>query len=314
MTLSLTITLVAFLAASSAVLLVFTLVGGSRVRLDERLDDLTGRASSSPLADQSSTQSSMAQLAMTTLPRVGSALVPSDDKERTLLKTRLIHAGLYSKQAMVVFLGVKLLLMVFPALIGLAAGFVGLVPLQPAVLAGGCLGILGMIGPSFWLDFRKSKRQAIFRRALPDALDVLVICLEGGLSLQGAIKRVAAELQTAHPILALELNIVVREVQLGRTAGDSLHQMGLRTDLEEVRSLSSVINQAEKFGASLVKSLRVHADTLRLKRQQRAEEMAQKAAIKILFPTLLFIFPAIFVVLLGPAAFQIAEVMMNVGK
>ena len=107
---------------------------------------------------------------------------------------------------------------------------------------------------------------------------------------------------------------MVREIQLGRNAGDSLHQMGLRSDLEEVRTLASVISQAEKFGASLVKSLRVHADTLRLKRQQRAEEMAQKAAIKILFPTLLFIFPAIFVVILGPAAFQIYEVMANIGK
>ena len=90
--------------------------------------------------------------------------------------------------------------------------------------------------------------------------------------------------------------------------------MGVRTDLEEVRSLASVITQAEKFGASLVKSLRVHAETLRLKRQQRAEEMAQKAAIKILFPTLLFIFPAIFVVILGPAAFQIAEMMRVIIK
>jgi tight adherence protein C len=204
--------------------------------------------------------------------------------------------------------------MVFPALFGMAAGLVGLVPIKPAVLIGGCLGILGMIGPSFWLDYKKAVRQATFRRALPDALDVMVICLEGGLSLPGAIRRVASELQAAHPSLALELNIVVREIQLGRNAGDSLQQMGLRTDLEEVRTLASVISQAEKFGASLVKSLRVHADTLRLKRQQRAEEMAQKAAIKILFPTLLFIFPAIFVVILGPAAFQIYEVMANLGK
>ena len=310
MTLNLTITLVAFLAASSAILLVFTLVGGSRVRLDERLDDLAGRGSTPSLADQSA----MAQLAMTTLPRMGTALVPSDDKERTLLKTRLIHAGLYSKEAMVVFLGVKLLLLVTPALIGLTAGAIGLVPLTPAVLVGGCFGILGMIGPSFWLDFKKSKRQSTFRRALPDALDVLVICLEGGLSLPGSLKRVASELRTAHPALASELIIVEREIQLGRSAGESLHQMGLRTDLEELRTLASVITQAEKFGASLVKSLRVHAELLRLKRQQRAEEMAQKAAIKILFPTLLFIFPAIFVVILGPAAFQIAEVMGNIGK
>ena len=303
-----TMTLVVFLAFSTAVLLVFTLVGGGRTRIDDRIDELRGRASAA------GDPSSMTSLAMTTLPMVGTALVPTNDAERTLLKTRLIHAGLYSKQAMMVFLGAKLLLIVSPALLGLAAGSAGLVPIRPAFLTGGCLGIIGMIGPSFWLDFKKAQRQSNFRRALPDALDVLVICLEGGLSLQGSIRRIANELRTAHALLANELIIVEREIQLGRAAGEALHQMGLRTDLEEVRTLASVITQAERFGASLVKSLRVHADTLRLKRQQRAEEMAQKAAIKILFPTLLFIFPAVFVVILGPAAFQIAELMMTIGK
>jgi tight adherence protein C len=303
-----TITLVAFLAASTAVLLVLTLVGGGRTRVDDRLDDLIGV---NPAACD---PSSMAQFAMTTLPRVGTALVPSDDTERTVLKTRLIHAGLYSKQAMAVFLGVKLVLMVFPALLGLGAGLVGLVALKPAFLTGGCLGILGMIGPSFWLDYQKAKRQTFFRRALPDALDVLIICLEGGLSLQGAIKRVSGELRTAHPLLATELAIVEREMQLGRPAGEALHQMGLRTDLEEIRTLASVITQAERFGASLVKSLRVHADLLRLKRHQRAEELAQKASVKLLVPTLLLIFPAIFVVILGPAVFQIMEAFSGITR
>jgi tight adherence protein C len=303
-----TFTLVVFLAASTAVLLVVTLVGGGRTRVDDRLDELAG------VRPGDSDPNSMTQFAMTTLPRVGSALVPSDDAERTFLKTRMIHAGLYSKQAMAVYLGVKLLLMVFPAGIGLAAGALGLVEVRPAFLVGGCLGILGMIGPSFWLDWMKSERQTAFRRALPDALDVLVICLEGGLSLQGAIRRVSSELRTAHPVLAAELAIVEREIQLGRPPGESLHQMGLRTDLEEVRTLASVITQAERFGASLVKSLRVHADMLRLKRHQRAEEMAQKASVKLLFPTLLFIFPAIFVVILGPAVFQIMDAFANIRK
>jgi tight adherence protein C len=302
------LTLVVFLAASTAVLLIVTLVGGGRTRVDDRLDALTGLRPTEP------DTSSMTQFAMTTLPRVGTALVPSDDTERTVLKGRLIHAGLYSKQAMAAYLGVKLLLMVFPAALGLGAGAVGLVALKPAFLAGGCLGILGMIGPSFWLDWKKSWRQTAFRRALPDALDVLVICLEGGLSLQGAIKRVSSELRTAHPSLATELAIVEREMQLGRPAGESLHQMGLRTDLEEVRTLASVITQAERFGASLVKSLRVHADVLRLKRHQHAEELAQKASVKLLIPTLLFIFPAVFVVILGPAVFQITDAFLSVRK
>lgn len=301
-------TLIVFTMASSGVLLVFTLVSGRRTRLDTRLDDLTGRSSSYLPPD------TVAQFARTALPRMGNPLVPTDEEERTLLKSRLIHAGFYGRQAMPIFLGVKMLLMVAPALVGFAAGVLGLLPVRYGVIGGGCLGILGMIGPSFWLDKRKAERQSRFRRALPDALDVLVICLEGGLSFPGALKRIAGELRTAHPSLAAELNIVQREIQLGRSAGDAMQQMGVRTDLEEVRSLASVITQSEKFGASLVKSLRVHADTLRLKRQQRAEEMAAKAATLVLFPTVFFIFPAIFIVILGPAAFQIMDTFASMKK
>jgi tight adherence protein C len=302
------ITLVVFLMVSSGVLLVSTLVSGRKSRLDTRLDDLTGRGDSYLPPD------TVAQFARTTLPRMGTALVPTDEDERTLLKSRLIHAGFYGRQAMPIFLGAKMLLMVGPALVGLAAGLLGLLPVRYGVIGGGCLGVLGMIGPSFWLDKRKAERQSRFRRALPDALDVLVICLEGGLSLAGSLKRISGELRTAHPVLAVELNIVQREIQLGRSPGDAMQQMGVRTDLEEVRSLASVITQSEKFGASLVKSLRVHADTLRLKRQQRAEELAAKAATLVLFPTVLFIFPAIFIVILGPAAFQIMETLAKMKK
>jgi tight adherence protein C len=207
-----------------------------------------------------------------------------------------------------------MLTMVAPAAIGLAAGVAGLVPLKPAVLYGACLGVFGMVGPSFWLDYQKSSRQTSFRRALPDALDLLVICLEGGLSLPSSLKRVSGELRSAHPLLAAELNIAEREIQLGRSSGEALKHMGDRTDLEEVRSLASVIIQAERFGASLVKSLRVHAETLREKRKQYAEERAQKAATLMLFPTLLFIFPGIFVVILGPAVMQISEMFARMNS
>jgi tight adherence protein C len=246
----------------------------------------------------------MAQFTQSTLPRMGAPLIPTEEEERTLLQTRLIHAGHYGRQAMAIFLGVKLLLIVGPTLIGLAVGVLGILPMRFAVLGGACLGIGGMIGPSFWLDSQKKKRQNNFRRALPDALDVLVICMEGGLSLPGALRRISSELRTAHPALAAELNLVQREVQLGRSPGEALLQLGTRSDLEEIRNLASVITQAERYGASLVKSLRVHAEILRLKRHQRAEELAQMAAIKIMFPTLLFIFPTVFVVVLAPAVFR----------
>src|SRR5262249_14558026 len=120
-----------------------------------------------------------------------------------------------------------------------------------------------------------------------------------------SLRRVASELRTAHPLLAFELNIVQREVQLGRSTGEALRQFADRADLEELRSLASVVTQAERYGASLVKSLRVHADALREKRLQYAEEMAHKASIKILFPTVLFIMPAMFIVVLGPTSLEL---------
>jgi tight adherence protein C len=302
------VTLAAFLAGSSLVYLCFLVVGDRNLRLENRLRHLASEATATP-ADMRA----LTKLAQTTLPKMGTPFIPSDAEERTKLQTRLIHAGLYGRQAMVVFLGVKVFLMVLPAVLGISAGLLGLVPTNVAVLSGASLGIFGMIGPSFWLDRQKAKRQSNFRRALPDALDLFVICLEGGLSLPGSLRRISTELRTAHPVLATELNIVQREIQLGRSPGEALRKMGERADLEEVRSLSAVIIQAERFGASLTTALRVHSDALRIKRQQRAEAMAQTAGTKVLFPTVLFILPAMFVIILGPAIIHILEVFRRMG-
>jgi len=209
---------------------------------------------------------------------------------------------------------VKLVLMVGPALIGVAIGVAGLAPLRQAVLYGACIGAIGMIGPSFWLDQKKKARQTSFRRGLPDALDVIVICVEGGLSLVGALRRVAGDLETVHPVLATELQLVQREVQIGMTVGEALKRFADRGDMEEIRSLASIVIQSERFGSGLAKALRIHSETVRQRRQQKAEEMAQKAGTKVLFPTLLFIFPAIFVVILGPAIIQISATMASMGK
>lgn len=301
------VAIAAFVMVSSLVLLVSLLVGGRRTRLSSRLRDLSGQGG--PATDMIT----LGKIASTTLPKMGTPFIPTDEEERLKLQTRLIHAGLYRRQAMVVFLGVKTLLMIAPTLLGVAASLMGVVTLLEGLIIGVCLGIVGVIGPSFWLDHMKRKRQSNFRRALPDAMDILVICLEGGLSLPAGLKRVSSELKMAHPALAAELGIVQREVQLGRTSGEALRKMGERSDLEEVRSLASVILQSERLGASLVKSLRVHADALRVKRQQRAEELAQTAATKMLFPTVLFILPAMFVVILGPAVIHITQLFSRMG-
>jgi tight adherence protein C len=302
------ITLPIFMAVSSFTLLILMLVAGRRSRIDVRLDALSGKG---PV---SLDQDNVTQLARSALPALGAPLVPEDKEARTRLQGRLMHAGLYSRQAMVLFLGVKMLLILAPLVLGLTLGILGVLSIRDGLIFGALAGILGMIGPSFWLDSRKKTRQISFRRALPDALDVLVICLEGGLSLSGALRRVASELHGAHPLLAQELNIVQRQMQLGRSTGEALRQFADRADLEELRGLASVVIQAERFGASLVKALRVHADSLRYKRLLVAEELAQKAAIKILFPTVFCIFPGIFVVILGPGVIQIIELLGNLGN
>jgi tight adherence protein C len=299
---------IVFLMVGSLVILIGMLVNGRRSRLDSRLRDLSGKGVGQAGSDP------MSQLARSALPKMGAPLMPTDPEERGRLQARMLQAGLYNRQAMSIFMGVKMMLMICPPILGFVAGIVGLVPLVNGLLYGLLLSFIGMVAPSFWLDRRKAARQTQFRRSLPDALDVLVICLEGGLSPSAALRRVAGELRTAHPLLASELNIVQREIQLGRTTGEALRQFGDRCDLEEVRSLASVVAQSERFGASLVKALRVHADALRNKRMQYAEEMAQKASIKMLFPTIFFIFPGIFIVILGPAAFQILEMLSRLRR
>jgi tight adherence protein C len=302
------LSLVAFFSATSFGLLISLLLVGRKSRVDVRLAELSGDETARPEMD------SLAKFTRQTLPRMGTPLVPRDEVERTKLQTRLIHAGFYSPQALYVFLGVKMCMILAPLGVGLALAMIRVLSLTGGAIFASIFGILGLIAPSFWLDLQKKKRQTQLRRTLPDALDVLVICLEGGLSLPAGLRRVATELRTAHPLLAREMNIAQREIQLGWSSGDALRRLADRFDLEEMRSLASVIAQAEHYGASIVKALRVHAETLRGKRMHYAEEMAQKASIKILFPTLFFIFPGLFIVILGPAVMQLMQMLSKLRR
>jgi tight adherence protein C len=244
------------------------------------------------------------------LPRVGTLLAYDNEERLARLRARLLQAGMYNPQIPRFLLGLQLLLFTVGLLLAaLVPSLLGLLPQRAALLTGFVAGAVGLIAPGLWLDARKKRRQSGLRRALPDALDMLVLCLEGGMSLAAAVQRVTSELRTVHPLLAAELAIVQRETQMGLSTGEALRKFAQRSGLEEVQELASVLLQSEHFGASVVKTLRAHADGCRTERQQRAEEMAQKAAVKILFPTLLCIFPAVFIVILGPAAYQIAELL-----
>jgi len=254
------------------------------------------------------TGNGLGKLLLSRLPDTGKALLPTSEEQRNRLRRRLIKAGIYDRQALALLFGVQILLMTVPLVLSLALAATGLLSPIRAVYAG-VFGVgLGMLVPGLWLDYCKKARQSNLRRALPDALDMLVLCLEGGISLTGALQHVTSELKSAHPLLGAELDLVQREMMLGVSVGEGLEKLAARCGIDEMRDLALVITQSERFGSSLVKTLRIHAETLRQQRQQRAEEMAQKAAVKILFPTLLCIFPAVFIVILGPAAFQLLSI------
>lgn len=240
------------------------------------------------------------------LPQLGTLMLSAGEDRHTDLKTHLLRAG-YGRNSLRFFMGCKLLLMiVFPALFAIGPYVAGFFTLRVALVVSVVASAAGIFAPNVWLRHYIEHRQRILRRGIPDALDMLVLCLEGGVSLVGAIQRVAVELQMVHPLMGAEMRALERSIQLGLSAGEAFREFAQRTGLQDVRDLASVILQSERYGASLVKTLQTHADWFRMERQQRAEERAQQAAVKILFPTLLCIFPAIFVVLLGPAMFQIA--------
>lgn len=238
----------------------------------------------------------------------------AQEEKKRQMRERLMQAGFYASASSSLFVTFRLLLIAGGVGLGFLISTMGSLPLQHGLGLGAFCGVAATIAPGFWLDNRKAARQMKIRRALPDALDVLVVCLQGGLSIMASISRVADELVTAHPMLAMEFKIAERQMQMGQTAGEALRGIADRFDMEELRGMAGVIRQAERIGSSVAHAIEVFAETLRLKRHQRAEEMAHQAAVKLLIPTVLCIFPAIFVVILGPAGIQVYEALIRGGN
>ncbi len=245
--------------------------------------------------------------AMPTLLARVATFLPSTRNASETLQARLAKGGIYNPSASSTFLGIQTMLTVAP----LAVSAFGILILHwPLQLAGGvslATAAIGWLMPSLWLDGVVKSRRILLRRSLPDFLDLMIVCLQGGLSVQETIRRVSDELRLAHPVLAGELSIVQRDVELGATVDQALRRFAIRSDYDGVRTLSSFVRESQKFGTQLTEALRLHAEMLRLQREEAAEEKAQKAAVAILLPTLLLIFPAVFVVLVGPALIQIQE-------
>ena len=170
--------------------------------------------------------------------------------------------------------------------------------------------VIGYLGPDIWLTSRVKARQRLLRRALPDGLDLLVICVEAGIGVDQALLRVSEELALAHPVLSDELRQVNFEMRVGKTRLDAMRELACRTGLDDIKALVSMLIQTERFGTSVAQSLRIHSDELRIKRRQRAEEQAAKTTVKMVPALVFFIFPALMVVILGPAIIAIMRQLM----
>lgn len=230
-------------------------------------------------------------------------LLPRTEAEVSVVQQRLIRAGFRQDSAIKIFYGAKV---VVPLALCVVALISQIASYSPFFVYAMCLG-LGFLAPDFWLGRRISKRQNAIRRSLPDVLDLLVICVEAGLSLDQATARAAEELRLSQPIISDELGIVVLEQRAGRARGDAWKHLAERTAVDSVRNLVNVLVQSEKFGTSIGKTLRIHSDTLRTQRRQIVEEQAAKTTVKLVFPLVFFIFPSLFVVTVGPAAIIMSE-------
>jgi|ERR1035437_135591 tight adherence protein C len=230
-------------------------------------------------------------------------VIPKSQAEVSVVQQRLIRAGYRKDSAVKFFYGTKVLVPVALCAVALFTGLGKQSPLFVYVLALG----LGYLAPDLWLGRRIKGRQKKIRMGLPDVLDLLVICVEAGLGLDQATSRTAQELNATHPMLSDELDIVVLEQRAGCPRADAWRHMAERTDVDIVRNLVSMLVQSEQFGTSIAKTLRTHSDTLRTQRIQMVEEMAAKTTIKLIFPLVLFIFPCLFLVTLGPAVILMSE-------
>jgi tight adherence protein C len=300
-------TMAAVVAAAAGVRAMFST---PRDEVIERIDRVVGR--SEDVAGATAGQPGL----WTRLVRPFVALArPTRADELSRLRLRLVQAGLRSEHAMELFLASKLILAAGATLLFLYVNgrlVHGLVfPNDAAVAVWLCGG--GFLGPSLWLRSRITQRQTILERSLPDAMDLLVTCVEAGLGLDAALARIADEMKAAAPLLCQELNLTFLEVQAGIPRRDAFRRLAERTGVEDLRRLSAVLVQTELFGTSIAKALRIHADGMRVRRMQRAEERAATVGVKMTLPLVFCILPSLMAIVVGPAVVAIVTQFLKTG-
>ncbi len=279
-------------------------------RAAERLDELKDprkRAQTLNDADGDGVKGMLKKAA----PTLSKALTPKSDLEQSELKVRLANAGFNSPNAPTFYLAIKTASLVAGVLVGGGYGLIAFGATQGGLTALAIAGGIGFYVPGIILWFiRRGRVERIFL-SLPDALDLLVVCVESGLGLDAAMRRVAEELADASPDVCSEFSMCNMQLQMGRPRREVLHDLGVRSGVDDMRSLAAILIQADRFGSSIAQALRVQSDSMRIKRSQMAEEKAAKTAVKMIFPLVLFIFPGIFVVLVGPAAIMMIRDLLT---
>jgi len=236
-------------------------------------------------------------------------LAPASAAEAKKLQKQLMQAGFRSQVAPGVYRAVQLASMAgFPAVVALACAFLGK-PLGGAFFWIVGAFIVGFFLPRYALNRMIRSRQQLVRWGLADALDLMVISIEAGLGLNAAMMKVSSELKEVHPDISEEFELANLEIRVGRERDEALRNLAERTGVDDLRSLVAMLIQTDRFGTSIAKAIRAFSDSLRTKRRQRAEQAAQKAAVKLLFPLACFLFPTLFIAILGPAALQLIDTL-----
>jgi len=241
-------------------------------------------------------------------------LMPVSSDDSSLTQQMLTHAGFRSDNAIKIYYGIRILSTAGMALFGLA--FRNVVSASPSmhIIFPLAMGLGGFILPNFMLEKRIKKRLTILRLALPDALDLMVIAVEAGLGLDQAISYVATELRNAHKELTEEYSLVNLEIRAGKRRADALKNLGERAGEPELRKLTAILIQNDRFGTSVAESLRQHSDHLRVRRRQEAEERAAKVGVKLVFPIFFFILPAMMLVCAGPGVLGVVKYLLPLMK
>jgi tight adherence protein C len=295
-----------------AVWSVLAMISQRNSRAQERLARLSRPASLVDIDTQQSVEKTERMKGMVeTAKKLSRPLMPQTELEQSAMKVTLANAGFRSDSALAVYLGLRFASLLLFTLVA-AVIFVPKYGLSFSSIKW----VLGFLGVGFYLPqitlwwLKKRRQQAIFL-TLPDALDLLVVCVESGLGLDAAMRKVCEEMKQHAKVIAEELSLCNFQMQVGRPRREVLHDLGVRTGVDDVRSLAAILIQADRFGSSIAQALRVQSDSMRTRRRQIAEEKAAKTAVQLIFPLVLFIFPGIFVVLVGPAAISIMQTMLK---